>query len=250
LCAAATSWAQDAPAPPADPNQPQRIKERHYVRKFSIGATVGLSVLNQFSKTTETADIASNPPVHLIAEIDTRNDRGILGATIHFAFTNRMTFAVSPSYRKTAFHTFIQRFEGVNNPNTPIDERAFTRINEDTSARYFDIPLLVRRYNIEHTEPGKRWFYEGGVTYRAVRNVKTARETDPEPGDPVKDNVPLPHKNSVIGAVVGIGGQFVDDFGIRATPEVRYTYWLNRPFDSLNGRSRIHQIEILLTIGF
>jgi hypothetical protein len=186
----------------------------------------------------------------LKSESDPKNDRISLGATVQFTLTSKWAVAVSPSYRRTSLHSFIQRFVGVDNPNTFIDERAFFRINEDTTARFLDIPILLRRYTKEHTEPGGRWFYEIGPVYRKISNVRTSREIDPEPGEPVRDTIPLVHKESAFGGVLGIGGQLIDDFGIRATPEFRYTYWASKPFDAINGRSRVHQFEILVTFGF
>ena len=55
---------------------------------------------------------------------------------------------------------------------------------------------------------------------------------------------------NVLGFTAGIGGQFIDDFGIRAIPEVRYTRWMGYPFDSVHGKTRKNQIEIVLTFAF
>jgi hypothetical protein len=77
-----------------------------------------------------------------------------------------------------------------------------------------------------------------------------ARDTVPPRGSRFKDSIPLPYRTTSVGVTGGIGFQMIDDFGIRAIPEVRFTRWFNRPFDSVNGRSRANQVEVLLTFAF
>jgi hypothetical protein len=161
-----------------------------------------------------------------------------------------MAIAVQPGYRKIKFHGFIQEYVGVDNSSTILDERVKTQINEDTQAVFYDIPVLIRRFSKSRFERGPRWFYEGGPVMRITRNVKTDRSTVLPNGSTVKDNIALPYNGNTIGASVGIGGQFIDDFGIRAIPEVRYTRWFGQAFDTYHGNTRRNQIEIVLTFSF
>ena len=85
---------------------------------------------------------------------------------------------------------------------------------------------------------------------RMTGKVRTERDTVPPTGGRFRDSIPLEYKKNSIGAMVGIGGQLIDDFGIRSSPEVRYTYWLSHPFDSIHGRTRSSQLEFLYTISF
>lgn len=244
LSAAFSGWAQDAP------DQIERIQETHYVRRFSAGVTGGLSVLNQTTKLEDSLFVDSNPPVLFLTQADPQNDRIGFGITAQFTISDRWAVAINPSYRKINFTGFTRRLDGVDNSSTAIDERALTRINDETTARYLDLPILLRRYNKDHIDPGTRFFWDFGATYRRVSNVRTERKIDPPNEDPFFVYEPLDHKSSVFGGVIGMGIQFIDDFGIRATPEVRYTYWVQKPFDSIYGRSRNHQIEVLITLGF
>ena len=51
-------------------------------------------------------------------------------------------------------------------------------------------------------------------------------------------------------AVVGSGLRFVDDFGIKVEPELRYTRWFGRTFNSESTRSSENQIEVNLAFTF
>lgn len=267
VCAAVACWAQNPPpvtppgnpaqnavvpqaAPSVDPNAPQRIEERAYVRKFSAGVSLNFVPFNLFPKTTLTENIDSNPPIARRSAVDPQSNRFGLGVNLQYALSERWAIAANPTYRKVAFHAFIEEWEGVDNSSTPADERLYTRINEDTTSNYFDIPLLARYYKKDRHERGPRWFFEGGGTMRLATNIRTDREIVPPKGDTFRNTIPVAGKSTIFGATVGIGGQFIDDFGIRIAPEVRYTYWFDKTFDSIHGKSRGTQLEVLISFGF
>ncbi len=91
---------------------------------------------------------------------------------------------------------------------------------------------------------------EAGSVMRMTSRVRTDLDIVPAKGDRFKTSAPIDFKKNTVGVTAGIGGQFIDDFGIRAIPEVRYTYWLNKPFDSIHGTTRVHQVEVVLTFSF
>jgi hypothetical protein len=251
LCVATAVLAQNTPAPAAPPEDaPERLQEKAYVRKFSVGLSINTTPFNLLSKQSIVEKIAAATPVETDSSVDPKSNRVGLGFTAQYAFSSKWAVAVAPVYRKVAFHAFLQKYEGVDNSSTFIDERALTQINEDTTARYLDIPLLLRHYSKPRTESGPRWFMEVGPQMRMTSRVRTARDIVPPKGDRYQDTVALPYKTNSMGFSAGIGGQFIDDFGIRAIPEVRYTRWLNRPFDSVHGKTRVNQIEIVLTFAF
>lgn len=258
LLCSAFAWAQNAPAAPAAPAQepaqeeeePERLEERAYVRKFSLGYSINLTPFNLLPKRNEIEKLTTTPPVENQASVDPESNRFGISFTAQVAVADRWAVAIAPAYRTVKFHGFIRSFSGVDNSSTFIDERAKTEINEDTTAKYLDIPILLRRYSKSRFESGPRWFYEAGGVIRRTSNVKTAYDIVPPVGDRYQTSGALDYKSSTTGITAGIGGQFIDDFGIRAVPEVRYTYWFGRPFDSVHGRSRTHQIEIVLTFAF
>jgi len=251
LCLATAALAQ-APAPQQPPPGTPTVflEERAYVRRFTVGATLSLTPLNLFPKENLVQKIEGTTPVELDSAVDPKSNRVGYGVLLQYAFNERWAVLAHPIYRPMALHAFIQRYEGVDNASTFLDERALFQINEDTKARFIDIPILGRYYAKDRHDGGGRWFFEGGPTMRLTQKVTTARDTVPPKGDRYKDNIPLEYKKNSIGGTVGVGGQLIDDFGIRSIPEVRYTYWFNKPFDSVHGRTRASQLEFLITFSF
>lgn len=248
-------WAQNAPAPaPAagtpEEAEPERLQERAYVRRVSLGISLNIVPLNLFAKQTGVEKINSTPPVENNSSVDPQSNRFGYGITVQFAVGQKWAVAVAPTIRNVAFHGFIQSYSGVDNSSTFLDERAKTEINEDTTARFLDIPVLLRHYSKPRTESGRRWFLEAGPVMRRTSRVRTELDIVPPKGDRFKKSEPLPFNKNTVGFTAGIGGQFIDDFGIRAIPEVRYTYWVGHPFDSIHGKSRVNQVEVVLTFAF
>lgn len=263
IATSTVAWAQNQPAPasgapaqsvvptqPGSPDAPQRIEQKSYVRRFSAGVSLHFVPFNLFPKTTMTEKIDSNPPIENDSSVDPQSNRFGLGINLQYALSERWAIAANPTYRKVAFHAFIQSYSGVDNSSTAIDERQLTQINEDTTARYFDIPLLARYYKKDRHERGGRWFFDAGGSIRLTQQVRTDRSIVPPKGDTVRNNIPIDYQGTTFGVTGGIGGQFIDDFGIRIVPEVRYTYWLGKPFDSIHGKSRSGQLEVLISFGF
>jgi hypothetical protein len=52
----------------------------------------------------------------------------------------------------------------------------------------------------------------------------------------------------LVGATVGVGFRFVDEFNIKVTPEVRFTRWNGATFNQDSTRSPRNQLEV--GIGF
>jgi hypothetical protein len=257
VCSALTTWAQNAPAPtaPAETTAPaeeapERLEERAYIRKVSLGISLNIVPLNLFPKQTLTENLTTTPPVANIASVDPQSNRFGFGITAQVALTERWAIAVTPTLRKVEFHAFIQSFSGVDNSSTFLDERAKTEINEDTTARFLDIPILARHYSKSRFESGPRWFLEAGPVLRKTSQVRTTLDIVPPKGDRYKIEQPLPFQKNTVGFTAGIGGQFIDDFGIRAIPEVRYTRWISKPFEGIHGNTRVNQVEVVLTFAF
>jgi hypothetical protein len=248
--ATATAVQASATAQPSSTDSTQRIEQKAYVRRFSASVSLHLVPFNLFPKFTTVEKIASNPPIENDSSVDPQSNRFGLGINLQYAITERWVIAANPTYRKGAFHAFIQSYSGVDNSSTAVDERQLTQINEDTTAHFYDLPVLARYYKKDRHERGPRWFFDGGGTMRLTSNVQTVRSTVPPKGDTIHDNIPIAYNSTVFGLTGGIGGQFIDDFGIRIAPEVRYTYWLGKPFDSIHGRTRTSQLEVLISFGF
>ena len=129
---------------------------------------------------------------------------------------------------------------------------------ETTSARIWDVPVLLRYYTKGRRDRGARVFFEGGAVIRRVSNVKTSIETtfsttDPDIDDMTDccDKTPARVANSpALGGAVGIGVQLIDDVGIRVVPGFRYIRWFNNAFDNPPTRSAQNQLEVSIALTF
>ena len=59
-----------------------------------------------------------------------------------------------------------------------------------------------------------------------------------------------PSAKTLGGVVVGSGLRFVDDFGIKVEPELRYPRWFGRTFDEESARTSPNQIEVDVAFTF
>ena len=205
----------------------------------------------EFVKGTQTQQNLTTPAIEVLSSATGQSSRWGGGVIVQFAVTSRWAVALGGNYRRGGYTMTTDTATGVDNPATGGDERKHTTVSEDTRATFWDVPLLVRRYSKSHTKPGFRYFYEAGGTARFATNVRTSAEvTDPSGNVTCCTASPAPFKKMVPGATAGIGFQYVDDFGIRAVPEVRYTRWFGSTFATNGAQSNRDQVEVVLSITF
>lgn len=229
----------------ASPSPPPRA-----VRRFTFGGTMTFSLLPAFSGATITQNRTS-PPIDITSK--PKSESGWFGGGVNLQATtsSRTAIATELLIRNVRYRLANTQITGTDNPNTTNDERKTTTTNELTSARYWEIPVLFRRYNIPHDESGRRWFAEAGGSFRHAFDVRTGLETTANSTTDCCEAPPArPSKRNQFGVTAGAGMQLIDDFGIHLVPEVRYTYWLGRTFDTLGARSRRNQIELTLSFTF
>lgn len=235
--ASAAPQAQAPKTAAVDPKLPA------YVRRFSAGITLEYLPLShiQYGQTKQTQDLG---PIEYNSDSKKFNSKQFGGGVVlQFALSDRWAIAAGGLWRQTGYEMANVIYVG--------SQRREIRTTEKTGATFFDFPLLVRRYNIERTEPGWRWFYEAGGTLRYTNKLSTSIERT-EGGETTcctSGPAELSSKN-LPGVTGGIGLQFNDDFGIRIVPEVRYTWWLGRTFDNLATRSRRHQVDVVVSFTF
>lgn len=168
--------------------------------------------------------------------------------TEHFAlavggYLRRMGF-ISNSVVNTTVTTFIN---GAQQSTTTI-----TSTHDDVRTRLIDIPVMIRFYGRGRHTPGARWFIEGGGAYRDVERVRSSRYTVDNSGNITcctNNVVQPPHRNSR-GFGVGAGAQFIDPFGIRVVPEVRYIRWVTPIFSDATTHMQRNEIEAAITLSF
>jgi hypothetical protein len=137
---------------------------------------------------------------------------------------------------------------GSYNPESGSDTRSTKSVVEATNARLWDVPLMIRHKGMRPSGLFSHLFVAGGATAREVSNVRTTTNTTLSGTTTTSRTTAPVAKRTIVGATVGLGFQFVDDFGIRVTPEIRYTRWLKGTFATQSAISAKDQLEIGLSI--
>ncbi len=223
------------------------LKKRAYVRPISVGVTLG--VLGQTplqngdyfeDRTGYSADAVTIAGGYRIG----------FGGVAQVRLPRKFAFAASIMQYKSSHAKTLDTYEGIDNPNTPLDDRKHTTIDENSIVKYWDYSFMLRRYTKDHFAPGHRAFFGGGFNFRDVRNIRTARETTLG-ADTITDTKPIaPTRDMGRGIMGAVGAQFVDDFGVKLVPEFRYTRWLQPTFDGQSTLSRKNQFEAIVSITF
>ena len=222
------------------------------MRRFSAGATLtvlGLSLVPGSSNT-----VTNSSTVSTAYNTTGASQRIGYGITAQAAITDRFTIAVGGYLRRIGyqFNTTVTTttLQSVNGVLTPISTSTST--HEDTRARLFDVPLVLRFYSKGRHTPGPRWFVEGGGAFRDSNSIRTSLSSTNSAGTlSCCTNTPaVPSHRTSIGFVGGAGFQLIDPFGIRVIPEVRYTRWMTQTFDAITTRTEQNQVEAVLTLSF
>lgn len=225
------------------------LQAENFVRPFSVGGTLSFLPLSPIAG-KETTQIFSP----LIENRATGEDKSRFyggGVTFQIAFAKRYALSSGLTLRSVGYKLNIVGLIGTDNPNTTNDDRTGYTTTEETRARYYDLPILLRRFSQNHTERGWRYFYQAGPSFRRVSNVRTSIQIDDNSKVSCCVETPTtPAHRTAPGVTLGGGLYLIDDYGIRFIPEFRYTYWLAKTFDNLAAPSRRHQIELLLSFTF
>jgi hypothetical protein len=215
-----------------------------FVRRISAGGTLSFLPINLMTGGNTTQDLTD---ATITTSGSSHSNWFGGGVVVQYAFKERWAVVAN----------FLIRRPGYQITTTGTNDSATTTTTEQTRATYWDVPLLVRHYNIGRHHKGFRWFYEGGLAARWTVNVNTQIQTvatDSSTSDTTTtccDAAPaVPAHKLVGGAVAGAGFQLVDDFGIRVVPEFRYTRWLQPSFSMPTASSNLNQIEVLLSVTF
>jgi len=239
--------------PPKEPEAPKepgpQIAGKVFVRKFSAGGIFSVTTPAMWSRTTYQTPATE---VYLVSHTDANLNLFGGGIATQVTITKRFAIAADLLLRKTNYQTTDTQYLGVDDPSTTVDERTKTTFVKATQADLTDLPVLVRYYNKDHNKPGRRRFYEAGVAIRRVHSIHSFGETTADDGTVTccDETAAVPSKTWLTGFVAGVGYQFIDEFKIRFVPELRYTHWMGRTFDTLSARSQTDQLELTVSITF
>ena len=234
----------------------QKAKEGTFVRRISAGATLSVLGLTQIKNDSNTTSAQLNSANLLTTDLATKgmSSRIGYGLTVQFAITDHIALAVGGYLRRLGYDLSTtlttDTISFVN--GTASTTETVTSTSESTRARWLDVPIMLRYYFKDRHTPGSRFFVEGGGAWRDVRSIGSSISSTDSSGTLtccVSNTVQPTHRNSR-GFLGGAGAQFIDPFGIRVVPEVRYTRWVSPIFDTVTTHTQRNQVEFDLTLSF
>lgn len=225
--------AQESSSTPAPEEIPKGI------HRFAFGFRVAGYPFNPMhSKDENFTTTQAIPATYMISTVNNYLKVGF-GPSVEFAVTRRFTLVGELFYHRLDYTETTQISQGTNN----------TGITENTRSTFWDAPLLVRFHSLRDEGLLAHIYFDAGAAYRDATSIRSNTVTNNPDGTTSYGNTATrPAAKNLAGAVVGSGLRFVDDFGIKVEPELRYTRWFGRTFDSDSTRSSPNQIEV--DVGF
>jgi len=171
------------------------------------------------------------------------------GAAVDINMTRHLRLRWEFLFQRLRYDKVTDIYWGGDDPTTANDERNHMARTERTKARLFDVPIMLQYQGFGSEGLRSHLYLAFGGVVRNVSTIKTSTETVFQNGDKATGTASvLPSKRNLIGATVGLGFRFIDDFNIKTTPEIRYTRWAGNTFGSDSTQSPRSQLEI--GIGF
>lgn len=221
-----------------------------FIRRFSLGGTFSYLPLSLIYADSYAQTLTATSG-YVSATAKPQSHRGGGGVTMQFALSEHFALNVNALYRSTGYTSTFDYKLGFDKPATATDERNSWGVVDTARARYWDLPVLLRYYSGGRHSKGGHYFIEAGPSFRLVRSARLSRDITDAEGDiaTVDLDYGLKRRN-IPGVTVGLGRQFIDPFGIRIVPELRFTQWLGSTFNTAPVRSTKSQAEILISITF
>jgi hypothetical protein len=227
--------AQESSSTPAPEETPRGF------RRFSFGFRVAGYPFNPMHNKTENFTTTQSVPATY--QIQTTNNylKVGFGPSVEFAVKRRFTLVGELFYHRLNYTETTQISQGTSN----------TGITENTRTTFWDVPVMLRFHGLRDEGVLSHIYFNAGGAFRDATNIKSNIVTNNPNGTTTTSNTPIrPSATSLGGAVVGSGLRFVDDFGIKVEPELRYTRWFGRTFASDSTRSSPNQLEVSLAFTF
>lgn len=234
-----------APAPAAE-----KTSEVH--RKLAVGLRVRTMPVRSFSvmDNGQVMSTATISKVNYDSNFNTVSHSFLLGGglALEMPISRRTLVTAELLFDRLRYDKVSIVYSGIDDPTTAADERSHKTTTENTKARLFDIPVLVHR-NLRSSGVLSHLYLSGGATARLATTVRTTNNITNADATVANNQFRAQvAKRTLIGATVGAGFRFVDEFGIKVTPEIRYTRWNGMTFNTDSTRSPRNQLEV--GIGF
>lgn len=215
-----------------------------FLRRFSVGVRASILTLDLLG--SGTSSTSPNTETAVAEELTPANPRLSGGVTVEYAASRRLLFSVDLLY-----HYFSYSATTTTNVTLPDGTSEITTVDEETHARYYDLPILARFTTRPARTASAQALLGGGVTFRTVSNIKSTTTTTNPDGTQGIDYTPrTPLNRTTYGVVAAAGFRVKDDFGIKVTPEVRYIRWFSNLFDGWPAQQRRNELQVVIGLTF
>ncbi len=212
------------------------------LHRFSFGAAVAGYPFNPLHNVTDTFT-DTTPSVPADYSITTSNNylRIGIGPIVAFSVTRKISLVGQLFYHRLDYTQVTQITQGALSEG----------ITANSRATFWDVPATVRYRGLRESGVWSHLYFVAGGAFRDTTSIRSNTLINFPNGTNSTSTAPIePSIRTVGGGVIGAGMRFVDDFGIKVEPELRYTRWVGRTYDAESTRSSLNQIELDLALTF
>ncbi len=219
-------------------------------RRYTIGARLQVFPSELFD--TEYTTASTTSPVADYEYTGSSESRKLsVSPTLEFRLTRRLSLGGEFMMHHAQYKEVEEMRSGTRDANATTDDREVTTTTRTTKANYWELPVLARYYGLRSSGQLSRVYVVGGLGLRYIGRIRTGNEfsyaddtTDYNESPAVSD------RKLQVGAVMGVGYRFIDDFNIKLMPEVRITRWAGYTFHGASFRSVKNELRVGLGISF
>lgn len=173
------------------------------------------------------------------------------GVMAEYRLSNHVSLAAELHFHHEDYTVTDNILSGYNTSTTGGDNRPLTTTVHYSQINVFEVPLLAHYYGLWSHGWKSHIFVSGGGQLLRVGKIRTGNDfTYPNGATDYNENAAIPNKVNNVGAVVGLGMRFVDEFHIRIAPEARYIRWQAPSILGTAYRSAANQLEANLSLSF
>ena len=219
-------------------------------RKFNFGARADFIPLKQFDTSTQTASTVK-PIADYTYTGSSSSSHYAGGPVFEMRVTKHIWVGAELSFHHASYAQVTDIRTGKADPNAGTDNRPLTILTDNSTANYWDVPMLVRFHNLRESGKFKRIYPLVGGTYRHIGRVRTGNDTVNADSSTLYNEIPdVPNRTNLFGITGGIGFRLVDELGVKIIPEIRFTRWIGTGFMGQSYSSSPNQASAGIGITF
>lgn len=220
------------------------------LRRLTIGVHVVYYPL-PLIKSSYLVQISNNPPAQYNYYAASDSPKWSPGAMVEYRLLNHLSLVGEIHFHHEDYTVTDNILSGYNTSTTGGDNRPLTTTVQTSQINDYEFPIMARYYGLWSSGWKRRLYVAGGGQYLHVGKIRTGNDfIYPSGVTDYNENPATPNKVNDLGAVVGVGMRFVDEFHIRVAPEVRYIRWAAPSILGTAYRSAPYQLEANLSLSF